>query len=295
MTGGELLPWRVLLRFARWCFWLFRKLGFSDFAVVMTISIPAIGLLISGLLTYFELITKTFGIDAKGIFNLVPYFCAFLLTVFAITLLYVLRLRNICVVSADAEISRGLDYKAALSRVKNGFDFAGIGGAKLTQQKDEFTKSISRSNANGAIVRLLLCDPRPSIMTRLEKISGVNSGDYLHNVKQSFATLQQLQKRFGASIVIRVYKPNTERDLITLRLMFINGNFCLLSQNTLGIQSREGRSIPQLHIDSGRLSGADPTLYAALKQLFDQLWDSAATNELTNKDFDEIAAISPNE
>lgn len=132
MTGGEFLPWRVLIRSARWCFWLFRKLGFSDFAVVMTISIPAIALLITGLLTYFELITKTFGIDAKRIFNLVPYFCAFLLTVFAIMLLYVLRLRNIGVVSADAEISRGLDYKAALSRVKNGFDFVGIGGAKLT-------------------------------------------------------------------------------------------------------------------------------------------------------------------
>ena len=243
---------------------------------------------------FFELVQKTFGLDAKCIFNLVPYFCAFLLVFFAITLLYVLRLRNVGIVSADAEIARGLDYKAALSRVKHGFDFAGIGGAKLTQQKDEFTKSISRSSANGAIVRLLLCDPRVSIMTRLEKISGVNSGDYLLNVKQSFATLQQLQKRFGASIVIRVYKPDSERDLITLRLMFINGNFCLLSPNMLGIQSREGRSTPQLHIDSGRLFGADPTLYAALKQLFDQLWETAAANEITSKDFDEIADISPN-
>lgn len=294
MTGGEFLPWRLLIRSTRWCFWLFRKLGFSDFAVVMAVGIPAIGILTAGLSTYFELITITFRIDAKFISNLVPYFCGFLLVSFAITLLYVLRLRNVGIVSADAEISKGLDYKAALSRVKNGFDFAGIGGAKLTQQKEEFTKSISRSSANGAIVRLLLCDPRASIMTRLERISGVNSGDYLHNVKQSFATLQQLQKRFGASLAIRVYKPDTERDLITLRLMFINGNFCLLSQNTLGSQSREGRSTPQLHIDSGRLLGADPTLYAALKQLFDQLWDTAASNEITGKDFDEIAAISPN-
>ena len=294
MTGAEFLPWRWLIRSSRWCFWLFRKLGFSDFAVVMTVGVPAVGILTAGLLTYFELITKAVAIDAKDISNLVPYFCAYLLVSFAITLFYVIRLRNVGIVSADAEIAKGLDYKAALSRVKNGFDFVGIGGAKLTQQKDEFTKSIVRASANGAMVRLLLCDPRASIMTRLEKISGVNSGDYLHNVKQSFATLQQLQKRFGTSIVIRVYKPDTEHDLITLRLMFINGNFCLLSQNMLGSQSREGRSTPQLHIDGGRLLGADPTLYAALKKLFDQLWEAAASDEIISKDFDEIAAINPN-
>ena len=294
MTGAEFLPWRWLIRSGRWCFWLFRKLGFSDFVVVMTVGVPAVGILAAGLLTNFELITKAVAIDAIYISNLVPYFSAYLLISFAITLLYVLRLRNVGIVSADAEIAKGLDYKAALSRVKNGFDFAGIGGAKLTQQRDEFTKSISRSSANGAIVRLLLCDPRASIMTRLEKISGVNSGEYLNNVKQSFATLQQLQKRFGTSVVIRVYKPDTEHDLNTLRLMFINGNFCLLSQNTLGSQSREGRSTPQLHIDGGRLLGADPTLYAALKQLFDQLWEAAASDEITSKDFDEIEAIKPN-
>lgn len=293
MTGAEFLPLRWLIRFSRWCFWLFRKLGFSDFAVVLTTSVPAVVVLIAGILTVFEPITKAASIRTSDIATLVPYLCIFILAAVVVALLYILRLRNVGIVSADAEISSGLDYKAALSRVKNGFDFVGIGGAKLTQQTVEFTSSIARCNANGSVVRLLLCDPRSSIMTRLEKISGVNAGDYLHNVKQSFATLQKLQKRFGKSMVVRVYKPNTEYDLITLRLMFINGNFCLLSQNMLTSQSREGRATPQLHIDGRRLLGADPTLYAALKKLFDQLWESSSSNEITDKDFEEIAAFKP--
>jgi hypothetical protein len=264
----------------------------SDFFVVMTIGIPAVGILLIGVLTYFDLFSKIIPVDQQLILRLIPYVCAYLLVTFSIVFFFVLRLRNVGIVSADSEIAKGLDYKAALNRVKNGFDFVGIGGAKLTQQKHEFTESIVRASSNGAVVRLLLCDPRAPIVTRLEKISGVNAGDYLHNVKQSFSTLQQLQKRFGTSIVIRVYKPATEQDLITLRMMFINGNFCLLSQNMLASHTREGRSTPQLHIDGGRLLGADPTLYAALKILFDQLWVAAASNEITSNDFDEIAAIS---
>jgi hypothetical protein len=281
---------------ARWCFWLFRKFNVSDFKVVLIFTAPALLFFIFKILLTFPYIFDA--LDSLGLIikhdDFLRYIYLYVIFVLFFNLFYTLRLRRMGIVSVDTEISRGLDYKGALNLVKNELDFIGIGASKLTSQKIEFTNAIERVSRNEGVIRLLLCDPSAPALARLEQLANVSQGQYLLNVKQSFSSLQQLKTRFGTALDIRLYKPETEGELITLRLMFINGNHCLLSQNTFGSQSREGRAIAQLHLQDKRLIGPEPTLYAAFGKLFDQLWSGSNARPITDVDFTTISALQSN-
>lgn len=276
----------------RFCFWLFRKSGVSDFMTLVVLAGIASVLLVVGFLFSFQPISDYFGLLNPNYRLYLRYLTVLALLVLGFALLYALRLRKMGIASADAEITTGIDYKSALKLVTNEFNFLGIGASKLTSNSAEFTSALARVQSHKKITRLLLCDPRAPIVSRLEKISDVGNGSYLVRVKGSFSLLQHLQERFDSALEVRVYKPKTEEDLITLRLMFVNGKICLLSQNLLGKESKEGRSAPQLLIDSGALTNSSPTLYTAFSALFEQMWNRPNTKHVTDADFKEIAALT---
>ena len=111
-------------------------------------------------------------------------------------------------------------------------------------------------------------------------------------MQKSFADIRQLRKRFPNSIFIHIYKPATEAELITVRLMLINKTICLLSQNVFGKDGGEGKSVPQLHLSAKPCLGSSPTFYRAFELYFEQLW-SGRSIEITEADFVAIAAIQP--
>ncbi len=276
----------------RFLFWIFRKTGASDFIALIAINVVVLILLAAGFLTTLKTVSGLFALSNLDYQSYLRYLASIAFVAVILATLYILRLRKMGITSVDAEIARGLDYKTALERITDELDFVGIGAAKLTHNETNFTEALERIKTHKGAARLLLCDPREQIVNRLERISNVGTGDYLTTVQRSFALLRQLKKRFGETLQIRVYKPKAEKDLITLRLMFINKGLCLLSQNVLGKVQKEGRSTPQLLIDRGSYASNGPTLYTAFSGLFVQMWDGPNTIELTDSDFQQIAALS---
>lgn len=290
MNSTSWFVFRIALRVIRWAFWRYRKLGVTDFQVVFFAGILVLIFGVAGLLSQVSVVSSYLPrlpnlVDAASLW----YQLGVVVTVAASTF-FVWRLRKIGIVSADAETARGLDYKGALALVKSGFDFVGIGAAKLTHNKSDFTQAVERANQNNGQIRLILCDPRADAVRRLERIAAVDSGSYLLNVQQSFASIQHLKKRFPENILVRIYRPTTERELITVRLMLINNTTCLLSQHAFGKDAREGKSVPQLHLSSKPWLGSSPTFYLAFERYFQQLWTSGSI-EITESDFVAIAAI----
>ena len=271
---------------ARFFFWLYRKLGWSDFKVILVSHVVAVILGLAGVALSRDYIAATWPAGAAYVGLAAPWYAIYACVCLLFGLFYAFRLRKIGIVGADAEVEKGLDYKGSLGLVKSGFDFIGIGASKLTANKGEFTSAVQRAHQHGGKVRLLLCDPRADAVTRLEQLANVSSGSYLVNVQTSFAQLRVLKKQFSNDIEIRIYRPKTDADLVTMRLMLINNEMCLISHNVFG-DAKQGKSTPQLHLSSAAWFGTNTTLYGAFRRLFDQHWSGGI--EVTDSLFDDIA------
>jgi hypothetical protein len=280
---------QLAIRVVRILFWVYRKLGVQDFVAVVVLSALSLCAYAIHLFLWIGAWAKVFSVNADWLNAIAQVEIISSVAALFVSLFYALRLRRIGIVSADAEIERGLDYAASLNKVTTSFDFIGIGAAKLTRHQDAFTNAVERAMRHSSNVRLVLCDPRSPLTKRLEQLAGVSAGKYLINVKSSFAFLEQSQRRFGGVLQIRTYKPQTEDELVILRLMLIDGRLALVSPNVPGL--REGKSAPQLHLASERLIGTDPTLYAALRKQFEQLWLSPATTSVLHHDYREIEKL----
>jgi len=290
MNSTSWTAFRIALLVIRWAFWLYRKLGVTDFQVVFCTSVLVLIFGVVGLLSQVSIVSSYLPwlqrlVDAASFWYLLGVVVAVAASTF-----FVWRLRKIGIVSVDAETASGLDYKGALALVKSGFDFVGIGAAKLTHNTSDFTLAVERANQNSGQIRLILCDPRADAVRRLERIANVDSGSYLLNVQRSFASICHLKNRFPKNIQIHIYRPANEGELITVRLMLINKTICLLSQNVFGNDAKQGKSVPQLHLSAKPWLGSSPTFYMAFERYFEQLWTSGSV-EVTEQDFVEIAAI----
>lgn len=292
MIISEIKIIKYIISTYRFLFWLFRKTGASDFITLFSINVLSLIILAIGFLATLQRVLGGVGLSDLDYQSHLRYLALIAFIALTFTTLYILRIRRMGITSVDAEIARGLDYKAALNRITDELDFVGIGASKLTHNENEFKEALERIKTHKGTARLLLCDPRQPILDSLERISNVGTGDYLITVQRSFAFLRHLKDRFGPTLEVRVYKPKTDKELITLRLMFINKSLCLLSQNVLGKVQKEGRSTPQLWIEKSNFSGNGPTLYTAFSELFYQLWDGPNTTELTDADFKQIAELS---
>lgn len=280
---------RITLFLVRFLLWGYRKIGPSDFVTAM---------LLFSLLLVSSILSVAFYIPViSNFFVLIPYFqegteifqtvVGFIAGGFGI--LYVYRLRMVGIVSIDASPESGLDYKSALGKVAQGFDFLGIGAAKLTSNQTEFKAAIARISQHQKRARILLCDPRSHAIERLEMNAGVDVGQYRANVKQSFTRLEQLQARFGALLEIRLYRPEDIGCLPPFRLMFINEEICLVSQVVVGAE-KEGRLLPQIHIEKRSMLALTPNLYRAFEVSFEQLWGDA--KPVSADDFRSISQIN---
>jgi hypothetical protein len=195
-------------------------------------------------------------------------------------------LRVIGIDSADRATESGKDYVSALKSISSGFDFVGIGAAKLTSKGSEFEAAIRRMGNHQKQARILLCDPRSKGIELLERNAGVNAGRYRTNVKQSFSLLQHLVQQVPEAIEVRLYNVDEKYQLPPFRMMFINDGLVLISQVVVGAP-KEGRALPQLHLKSKTVGEQLPNFYSAYHTLFEQLWSNS--KPATQDDFDDIA------
>jgi hypothetical protein len=285
----QVIKW--LTSAVRFVFWIWRKSGLSDFATTLFLNVSAlIALLLYIASIYFEpVISRYFAIQS---FNSYWRWGLALLCISSLAwnVGYAVRLRRVGILGVDPTIDSGIDYKASLLRVKKTLDFIGIGAYKLTMNKMEFDQALNNVHSNGESARLLLCDPRSPVLPRLEKLANVAGGTYIANVKQSFVALEAAKRKFGSGLEIRLYVPEDDKDVFTFRCMLIDGALCLLSRNAFGVDGKEGRTAPQLHISRQQVFHSGATLYPALSQLFEQRWKTAI--EVSESDFKEINALT---
>ena len=279
MESAVVLKW--LSRIKGPIFWVFRKIFAADFLVSVS--------LFSGLSLFSLVIILLHHVSRLDFYHMKQAWettiyrglAYFGLVAGTLGLFYALRLRKLGIMGADAEIEKGLDYKSAIKKVDKGFEFLGIGASKLTADSDAFEDAVARMSRKQLQIRMLLCDPRSSAIEGLESRAGVGVGRFRTNVNRSFTLLNELHRRFPHTLLIRLYDAKSDNDLPPFRLMFINQNECLVSQNILGAD-KEGKRLPQLLLHSDRLFDSEPTFYFSYKRLFEQLWDRSEAVEPGN-------------
>jgi hypothetical protein len=287
MTDWIFIQW--MMRGFRLVHWCYRKIGISDFVTALSLFM-ALGLLI--LINLSQQFVYTVGlINLPEIVRQFVFITTCLVGLLSVVfgVHYVYRLRTIGIASVDGSAESGLDYRSALASINEGFDFVGIAGAKLTQQNEELRRAVVRMSQHHKQVRILLCDPRSSVISALERTAGVDTGSYRTTVMQSFSLLQHLQTTFPETLLIRLYRAADEQSLFPFRMMFINGDFCLISNVVIGAP-KQGKLIPQLHLQKKPLGDQMPNFYSACFSLFCQAWNAAAAIE--SSDFDEIAQLN---
>jgi hypothetical protein len=279
------LVWRV----GRFIFWLYRTTGISDFIASIVLSISVAILCFASILFSFDVVKNFAQVDPTAL-QLVLFISLVVGVVCGIFgVFYTYRLRAMGISGADPSSVGGMDYRAALSKVSGGFDFLGIGAAKLTEQRPFFADAVGRVKQQQRQVRILLCDPRSKTIGALERQAGVDIGRYMTNVKNSFSELHHLRGRFQDTLEIRLYSPEDESELPSFRMMFLNSEICLLSPLVIGA-AKEGRLLPQLHLFAKTPFDLTPNLYHSFDRLFRQKWQTSVP--ISEADFDEIALLS---
>ncbi|WP_146204388.1 DUF5919 domain-containing protein [Massilia glaciei] len=280
---------KVVWRAGRFLFWLYRKMGLSDFVASLALFTSAVVLGLVSISLFFEVVRNSLKIspDAVQLTLLISLSLGVAVGIFGG--LYVYRLRVMGISSVDPSSESGLDYRSALSKVSGGFDFMGVGASKLTEQRPYFAEAVGRMKQQQRTVRILLCDPRSEAIGALERQAGVDMGRYRTNVKNSFSELQHLRGRFRGALEIRMYNPVDETELPSFRMMFLNSEICLVSPAVLGA-AKEGRLLPQLHLVGKIPFDLTPNIYHSFERLFSQQWAKAVP--IVDVDFEEIARLS---
>ncbi|WP_411825622.1 hypothetical protein [Luteolibacter sp. AS25] len=184
-----------------------------------------------------------------------------------------IRLANAGIVGIDSHISKGIDYKKSLNLCKNDLFFLGVGAAKLNENPKELEAAIRRSANPANPVKFLLCSPTSPQLAAFASRAGVDKDTYSRAVEASIKSLKNLRDEKNLNIEIRLYNASSEYLMPKFRLMFINGDVCLMSYTIFG----EGleRNLPQYWIRQWQGKGDKTTLYYALNMYFEQLWMSS--------------------
>ncbi len=189
---------------------------------------------------------------------------------------FVIKLRRNGITDADYSVSSGIDYKAALESGGAGFDFVGVGGAKLRSHEAEFRTAVQATVSADKKIRMLLVDPSSDAMRRLEEHD--NAVGYKETVTGSIQFIQRLADSQPRHFSLRHYVPKDDVNFKPFRLFFAGGD-CLVSPFVKGTGvANQGRHLPQLRItERGWPKTNSPTLYRAFERYFNEMWDSSET------------------
>jgi len=175
------------------------------------------------------------------------------------------QFRNVGIYGADLEIRNGIDYQKSLSFVNNKIKFLGIGGSKLTDQRDAFKKAIKNCVKEDSI-KFLLCKPDHELLKEAAIRFEKPLRKYKDNVINSLRFISDLKKIYK-NIEVRFYN-----DFQIFRMMFIDDSICLLSYNVMG--EGDGSQLPQIHVVRHPKRDVN-SLYFALEKYFDDLWEES--------------------
>ena len=163
-------------------------------------------------------------------------------------------LLRIGIIEAFSHTESGIGYSDSLKLAHHSISFMGIGAHKLTSIP-EFEKAVRRCTV-------------PKV--------------YADNVKASLTTLANLHINSGLNIDVRYHPAQDRRDFQQFRLMFLDGDICLMSWAVW--DAAMGRNNPQILLrQSGSPESRKATLFKAFEDYFDETWSQA--EDVPLKDF----------
>lgn len=174
------------------------------------------------------------------------------------------------IVGVDPKISDGLNYKKSLTLCKHDFKFLGVGGSKLSENKAEFEAAITRSSSPTNPVRFLLCEPTSPQLIVFANRRNVGAATYQKRVRTSIDAILELKNTKNLNIEIRLYDVRSEAEMPLFRLVFLNGDLCLMSHTVFGEDIE--KNLPQYWIKQWQGKNDKYSLYYAMDQYFEQLW-----------------------
>jgi hypothetical protein len=185
----------------------------------------------------------------------------------------VIKFAQTGIVGVDKHISKGLDYKKSLKLCKHDLFFLGVGATKLLNEKQEFEEAIRRCSSPANPVRFLLSNPQNPILTLAANRAGVTATEFSDKVQKSIDEIKELRDKKGLNIQIKLYDASSEQQMPKFRLLFLNGDICLMSYTIFG-ESIE-TTLPQYWVKQWKGKGDKYSLYYPLHMYFEQLWTSA--------------------
>ena len=121
---------------------------------------------------------------------------------------FVLKLRRNGITDADYSVASGIDYKSSLESVAGGFDFLGVGAAKLRQHDSEFRAAISATVSAGKQIRMLLVDPHSKTAVEPLEVHDSTFG-YTETIPVPFLLYKPLLITIPKHIAVKYYSPST--------------------------------------------------------------------------------------
>ena len=190
-------------------------------------------------------------------------------------------LLRIGIIEAFSHTESGIGYSDSLKLAHHSISFMGIGAHKLTSIP-EFEKAVRRCTSSGSRCRFLLSRPDNPLLEKLARQNNAVPKVYADNVKASLTTLANLHINSGLNIDVRYHPAQDRRDFQQFRLMFLDGDICLMSWAVW--DAAMGRNNPQILLrQSGSPESRKATLFKAFEDYFDETWSQA--EDVPLKDF----------
>jgi hypothetical protein len=181
-------------------------------------------------------------------------------------------LANAGIVGVDRKLNKGTDYKKSLQMCQHDLFFLGVGSSKLSEHATELEEAIKKSSNPNNVVRFLLCDPESPQLVAFAERMNKQADSYKKLVQASIDRLEELRSSKNLNIEIRIYHARNENEMPLFRLLFVNGDTCLMSYTVFG-EGIEG-DLPQYFLKQRKINDKY-SLYYAMKQYFENLWKSS--------------------
>ncbi|NVD28606.1 hypothetical protein HUO14_11900 [Parasphingorhabdus flavimaris] len=175
---------------------------------------------------------------------------------------------------------KGIMPAKSLTMIQTDVDFLGIGGAKLTDHKEEFVNMLKRIKSNAGKARFLLSLPDNQTLESLANKYGRDEKRYQLKVIGSAREITSQCESIGVEYELRFYNLDNRFSLPAFRLMLVDKKLCIFS--FLNWTKAEGLDNPQMIVrKSGRKSQS--ALYKSMLQYFDSLWESDSAIKVSDQ------------
>lgn len=201
----------------------------------------------------------------------------------SVPVLYIIRLRALGITDADFHIKDGINYESALRSATHGFDFQGVGAAKLTKNDGSFRAALKSAHQAKQKIRFLLLNPDSAgAIGSMERSDGASG--YKQRVEGSINFIKSVSDSLEKVADVALYNAGDVKEVEPFRI-FLTEEACLVSPfvSNTGVED-QGQSLPQIRIAKyGFPRKGSPTLYRAFHDSFEKSWYAAVEKKTEGK------------